>query len=184
MADTTPKSHSDELSVTVCCVDADSCMPKEWLVRIVETWDKTGAGQAEDIVKCLKLSDIPLSAVMFKTYDSTASMSGKFNGTQQKLSELLERKIPYKKCTPHDINLVVDHGCAASPLIAKVFTVLEQICVFTDSTKRHQQLRKKSQEVENFVQLQNLYKVRWTAWLESVEAVWRGLGCYIQKGKH
>ena len=125
MADTTPDvSHSDELSFAVRYVDADSCMPKERLVRIVETRDKTGAEQAEDTVKCLKLSDIPLSAVMFQTYDSTASMSGKFNGAQQKLSEMLERKILYTKCTPHGINLVVEHGCAASPLIAKVFTVL------------------------------------------------------------
>ena len=126
MADTTPDvSHSDELSFAVRYVDADSCMPKERLVRIVETRDKTGAEQAEDTVKCLKLSDIPLSAVMFQTYDSTASMSGKFNGAQQKLSELVERKVRYTNCTPHGINLVVEHGCAALPLIAKVFTVLE-----------------------------------------------------------
>lgn len=38
MADTTPDvSHSDEFSVAVRYVDADSCMPKERLVRIVET---------------------------------------------------------------------------------------------------------------------------------------------------
>ena len=50
MADTTPDvSHSDELSVAVRYVDVDSCMPKERLVRITETINKAGAGQAEDI---------------------------------------------------------------------------------------------------------------------------------------
>ena len=143
---------------------------------ISETKDKTGAGQAKDIVKCLKESDIPLSSVMFQTYDSTASMSGKVKGAQQKLSELLERKIPYTKCTPHGVNLVVEHGCSASPLIGKVFTVLEQIFVFfNDITKRNQHLKEKSQEVENFLQLRNLSKTRWTARPKSVEAVWRGL---------
>ena len=98
MADTTPDvSHRDELSVAVRYVDADSCLPKERLIRMIQTKDKTGAGQAEDIVKCLKLLDIPLSSVMFQTYDSTASVSGRFNGAQQKLSEMLERKFPYTK---------------------------------------------------------------------------------------
>ncbi|CAB4036231.1 zinc finger MYM-type 1-like [Paramuricea clavata] len=177
MADTTPDvSHSDEPSVAVRYVDVDSCLPKERLVRVVETKDKTGAGQAEDIVKCLKLSHIPLSTVMFQTYDSTASMSGRFNGAQQKLSEMLERKIPYTKCTPHGVNLVVEHGCSASPLIGKVFAVLEKIFVFfTDSPKRNQHLKEKSEEVGNYLQLRNLSKTRWTARPESVEAVWRGL---------
>ena len=43
--DTRPDvSHSDELSVAVRYVDVDSCMPKERLVRITETINKTGAG--------------------------------------------------------------------------------------------------------------------------------------------
>ena len=181
MADTTPDvSHNDQLSVAVRYVDSETCMPKERLVRIAVTKDKTGAVQAEDIVKCLKQSDIPLSAVMFQTYDSTASMSGKFNGAQQKLSELMKRKIPYIKCTPHGVNLVVEHGCAASPLIGKVFMVLEQIFVFfSSSTIRHEELQQKSNEVENFLQLRNLSKTRWTACPESVEAVWRSLDAIL-----
>ena len=99
-------------------------------------------------------------------------MSGKFNGAQQKLSELLERMIPFTKCTPHGVNLVEEHGCTASPLIGKVFTVLGQIFVFfTNSTKRRHQLKEKSKEVENYLQLRNLSQTRWTAQPESVEAV-------------
>ncbi|XP_028415018.1 uncharacterized protein LOC114538098 [Dendronephthya gigantea] len=113
---------------------------------------------------------------MFQTYDSAASMSGKFNGAQQKLSEMLERKIPYTKCTPHGVNLVVEHGCSSSPLIGKVFAVLEKIFVFfTDSPKRNEHLKEKCKEVENFLELRNLSKTRWTARPESVEAVWRCL---------
>ena len=173
MADTTPDViHSDELSVAVRYVDVEYCLPKDRLVRMIET----GAGQAEDIVKCLKLSDIPLSTVMFQTYDSTASMSGRFNGAQQQLSEMLERKIPYTKCTRHGVNLVVEHGCSASPLIGKVFAVLDKIFVFfTGSPKRNQHLKEKSEEVGNYLQLRNLSKTRWTARPESVETVWRGL---------
>lgn len=116
---------------------------------------------------------------MFQTYDSTASMSGKFMGAQKKLGELLNREIPYTKCIPHGVNLVVEHGCATSAIIGKVFGVLEQIFVFfTGSTKR-QELNEKSREVENFLQLRNLFKTRWTARPESVEAVWWGLDAII-----
>jgi hypothetical protein len=64
-------------------------------------------------------------------------MSGRFNGEQQKVSEMLERKIPYMNCTPHGVNLVAEHGSSASILIV----VLEKIFVFfTDSPKRNQHL--------------------------------------------
>ena len=105
--------------------------PEEHLICIKETNDKTGEGQAKDIVDCLKSADVPLSTVQFQTYDSTSSMSGVHNGAQQKLSEILQRTVPYTKCVPHGVNLVIEHGCKASSLIAKVFDVLEQLFVFS-----------------------------------------------------
>ena len=88
-------SHSDELSVAVPFVDSETLEPEERLVRVSETNDKTGEGQAKDIVKSLQIFNIPLSTIQFQTYDSTASMSGVHNGAPQKLNEILERKIPY-----------------------------------------------------------------------------------------
>ena len=111
MADTTPVSHSDELSVAVRFVDSETLEPEERLVRVSETNNKTGEGQAKDIVKSLQISNIPLSTIQFQTYDSTASMSGVHNGA---------RKIPYTRCVPHGLNLVIEHGCEATTLISKV----------------------------------------------------------------
>ena len=52
MADTTPNvSHSDELSVAVRFVDSETLELEERLVRVSETNDKTGDGQAKDIAK-------------------------------------------------------------------------------------------------------------------------------------
>ena len=52
MADTTPDvSHSDELSVALRFINADTSEPEERLVRIMETKDKTGLGSANDIIK-------------------------------------------------------------------------------------------------------------------------------------
>ena len=177
MADTTPDvSHSDELSVAVRFINADTSEPEERLVRIMETKDKTGLGSANEIIKCLNLSDIPLEEVMFQTYDSAASMCGKFNGAQGKINDLLGREIPYTKCTPRGVNIVVEHGCKASLLIGRVFAVLEIIFViFTKSTKRNAFLREYTKDVENCLKLKNLSKTRWSARAKSVEAVWRSL---------
>ena len=82
-------------------------LSEEHLAYVKKPHDKTGEGQAKDIVHCLKCADldIPLSAVQFQTYDSTSSMSGVHEGAQQKFSEILERKVPYTKCVPHGVNL-------------------------------------------------------------------------------
>ena len=111
----------------------------------METKDKTGLGSANNIIKCLNLSDIPLEEVMFQTYDSASNMCGKFNGAKRKINNLLGREIPYTKCTPHG---VVERGCKASSLIGKVFAVIERIFViFTKSTERNAFLREHTKDV-------------------------------------
>ena len=95
MTDTTPNiSNQDELSVAVRFINTKTCKPEELLVKVAETKDKTGAGQATDILDWLKSSGIPLSTVQFQTYDSTASMSGCNKGAQQKLGKPLGGESP------------------------------------------------------------------------------------------
>ena len=182
MADTTPDvSHSDELSVAVRFVDSETLEPEERLVRVNETNDKTGEGQAKDIVKSLEISNIPLSTIQFQTYDSTASMSGVHNGAQQKLNEILMRKIPYTKCVPHGLNLVIEHGCEATTLISKVYDILEQLFVFfTKSTKRNKELKDKLEQIENALKLRSLSKTRWAARAEAVKAVWTSFDAIVE----
>ena len=174
MADTTPDvNHSDELSVALRFINTDTFEPEERLVRIMETKDKTGLGSANNIIKCLNLSDIPLEEVMFQTYDSAANMCGKFNGAQRKINDLLGREIPYTKCTPHG---VVERCFKASLLIGKVFAVIERIFLIF---KRNAFLREHTKDVENCLKLKNLSKTRWSAKAESVKAVWRSLEAII-----
>ena len=95
-------------------------------------------------------SEIPLSAVQFQTYNSTSSMSAVHKGAQQKLSEILERKVPCIKCVPHGVSLAIEHGCQESSLVGKTFATLENIFVFfTKSTKRNKELKDKLEEIEN-----------------------------------
>ena len=68
-----------------------------------------------------------------------------------------------------------------TPLIGKVYDILEQLFVFfTKSTKRHKELKDKLEEIENALQLRNLSKTRWAARAEAVKAVWRSLDAIIE----
>ena len=53
---------------------------------------------------------ITSDGIRFKCYDTTSSMSGKYNGAQAKLSELLGRPITYIMCMGHKTNLCVEHS--------------------------------------------------------------------------
>ncbi len=108
-------------------------------------------------------------------------MSGVHNGAQKKLSEILKRKIPYTKCIPHGLNLVIEHGCEATTLISKVFDVLERLFVFfTRSTKRNKDLKDKLEQIENALQLRNLSKTRWAARAEAMKAVWTSFDAIVE----
>lgn len=172
MADTTPDvSHKDMLSVVIRTVDGNGT-PCERLLQIEEAQDKTGAGLAESIVNCLERHALDSANLAFQSYDFAASMSGEFNGAQQKVSQLVGHKVPYAPCQAHRTNTAVEHSCAASQVIADMFNILEELYVFfSSSTKRFHPLLEKLRDIENSLQLRNLSMTRWTARAESLRAV-------------
>jgi len=100
-------------------------------------------------------------------------MSGKINGTQQKLSELLGHTVLFIPCQAHRINTFLEHSCNSSVIVGDLFLVLEHMYVFfSSSTKRYAHLQKSLSEIENSLQLRNLSKTRWTARAELIKAVW------------
>ena len=121
---------------------------------------------------CLERHTLDVGNLAFQSYDFAASMSGQFNGAQQKVSEIAGHKVPYAPCQAHRTNTAVEHSCSASPIIADMFVILEELYVFfSASTKRFQPLKEKLDAIENSLQLRNLSKTRWTARAESIKAV-------------
>jgi hypothetical protein len=173
MADTTPDiSRSDQLSVCVRYIDSLGDV-SERLLEVCQTKDKTGLGVAEKIYEVLVENSLPVENIAFQSYDYASSMSGRINGTQQKLSELAGHMIPFIPCQAHRLNTFLEHSCDASILICDLFSTLENLYVFfSASTKRHILLKSKLATIENSLQLRNLSKTRWTARAESIKAVW------------
>ena len=102
MADTSPDtSNTDRLVVAVRYVDENN-VPNERVLEMKETTDKTGEGQAKEILDTLKArTPSGQDALVYQSYDYTASMSGIFNGAQQCLQEKIGRSIPYILCQGH-----------------------------------------------------------------------------------
>jgi hypothetical protein len=159
MADTTPdEEHTDRLSVVLRYVN-DAGKPTERLLDVRETVDKTGLGQAKDILSTIEQCGVDTDDLCFQSYDFAAAMSGEFNGAQQKLSEIVGRDIPYIPCQAHRCNTVIEHSCNASVIVREMFDILQALFVFfTSSTKRFQPLKEEITKVENCLMLRNLSK--------------------------
>ena len=173
MADTTPdEEHTDRLSVVLRYVN-DTGKPTERLLDLSKTEDKTGPGQAQDILSTITRCGLNTDSLCFQSYDFAAAMSGEFNGAQKNLLELVGRDIPYIPCQAHRCNTVIKHSCNASVIVTEMFEILQALYVFfTSSTKRFQPLKDEIVKVENCLMLRNQSKTRWSARAESIQAVW------------
>ena len=173
MADTTPdEEHTNRISV-VLRYATNAGKPTERLLDLRETVDKTGLGQAQDIVSTIEKRGLNTKDLCFQSYDFAAAMSGEFNGAQKKLSDIVGRDIPYIPCQAHRCNTVIEHSCNASVIVREMFDILQALFVFfTSSTKRFQPLKEEVTKVENCLMLRSLSKTRWSARAESIQAVW------------
>ena len=143
MANTTSDvGHLDQMSLIIRHVD-EQFQINEQLLKISEINDKTGDSFAAKVISMMK--DLQLSTAgerfqYFQCYNTTASMSGAYNGAQAKLSERLGRKLPILCVLV--TNLSVEYSCKASLMIEEFFTTLQDLYNFlTKSTSRFGKLK-------------------------------------------
>ena len=173
IADTTPDvSNDDQMAFAVRFVNEEG-KPCERLLETKKVIDKTGAGLAKAILQAAQERNVDTTTIRYQTYDSASSMSGKYKGAQQILSELLERHIIYTACLPHGSNLVIEHASDASPIISNMYDNIEALYVFfAASTKRTFNLNEVMKSSSNCLKLTNLSKTRWSARPDAIKAVW------------
>ena len=173
MADTTPDlSHKDQLSLVIRFVD-DMFEVFERLIKISEIQDKTGDGFADKVLGLIGNLGLSNEGLRFQCYDTTSSMSGQYKGAQAKISEKVDRPIPYVPCLGHKSNLCVEHSCEASILIDNFFATLQELYNYlTKSTTRFGKFMENLDKISDALMVKNLSKTRWTARAESVRAVW------------
>ena len=172
MADTTPDvSHKDQMSLIIRYV-TDDFEVHERLLNITTLSDKSGDGLAKMVLQCFKELNLPTSGLRFQCYDTTASISGVYRGAQAKLSERLQRKIPYIPCLGHKSNLCVEHACNESLLAHDFFPTLQQLYSFmTKSTTRFERYKDDVMVLQGALLLKGLSQTRWTRRAEAISLI-------------
>ena len=66
-----------------------------------EAVDKTGEGQAKEILDSLESRASSTEGRVYQSYDYTASMSGVYKGAQQCLQDKVGQSVPYIPCQSH-----------------------------------------------------------------------------------
>ena len=95
-----------------------------------ESFDKHDAATAEDILSFLKANDIDLDMLSFQTYDFAASMSGRINGAQKVLQDILERRVPYIPCQGHRSNTFNEHCYNQGAIVTSMHDGLQDIYTY------------------------------------------------------
>ena len=57
-------------------------------------------------------------------------MSGQYNGMQAKVSQQLDREVPYIPCEGHRSNTITEQACAACPIVSELFDTLQAMYAF------------------------------------------------------
>ena len=108
------------------------------------------------------------NGIRFQCYDTNSSMSGKYNGSQAKISEFLERLILYIMCIGYKTNLCMEHSSKESRMIEILFTTLQYLYNFlTKSTNRFDIYMEKVEELQEGIIVKNLPVTRRIGHLES-----------------
>jgi hypothetical protein len=157
MADTSPDTaNTDRLAVAVRYVNEEN-QPKERVLEMKETKDKSGEGQAKEVLQSLNSKIGSQDGLVYQSYDYTASMSGKFKGAQKCLQTLIGRSVPYIPCQGHRSNTFIEH-CSKTTLFTQMYDLLEALYVFfSKSCKRDGVLRKELKKIENALKV---YRMR------------------------
>ena len=164
-------SHADQISLIIRHVN-EKFQVQERLLKISEINVKTGDGFAEKVIRMLNDLGLPLVNLRFQCYDTTASMSGAYNGAQAKLSKPLGRSIPYITCLGHKANLCVEHCCKDSLMIEEFFTTLQDLYNFLrKSTTRFGRLKREIEALQEGLIMKNVSKICWIGRAESIRAV-------------
>eukprot|EP00794_Sanderia_malayensis_P008509 gene8509-9422_t len=141
-ADTTPDLSKFDQMAVVCRITGADGLVKERLLAIKHVTSKTGAETAEDIIHVLNSSSLNTDELCFQSYDFAASMSGRYNGAQQKFQEKLNQIVPYIPCQAHRSNTVLEHSCSCS-VVKDMFKMLVELYVFFKSSTKRRKAKKR-----------------------------------------
>ena len=135
--DCTPDiSHQEQLSVTIRCVDisGNSVNIKEYFLGFYIMHKQDAETYKNTILNLLQKWGLDIMNCVGQCYDNASSMSGKYNGLQQKIKDINPWSW-FSNCASHSLNLIICDCANCNVKFCTFFGVLNTIySTFFNST--------------------------------------------------
>lgn len=173
MADeSTNINNITELTILMRYVDEDKLI-KDVFLCLVELNNTDASTITETIVNELSKRNINLNRIIACAFDGAATFSGNISGVRQRLSDKVQREIPYVHCRAHILALALTSARNKYPYVKRVLHVIKDIYkLFHKSSKRERMLHDVQAVLEEpILKIPESIDVRWLSNYKSVHAV-------------
>lgn len=164
---------TEQLSLCIRHVDAKNGIIKENFLQFMPIYDMTGKGIATVLIDKLRSLNVNIRKLRGQGYDGAASMSGKINGLQAHVREIVPSAL-YVHCSAHSLNLAVSTACEVSS-IRNCMGTIASLYDFLNTPKRQHVLTSVISEMKVAAsrreKLKQLCATRWLERYDSVAAV-------------
>lgn len=168
--ETSDISGLEQLSLCVRHVDRENFTVKENFLQFVPLYDVTGKGIATAILDKLRSLNIDINKIRGQGYDGAMSMSGKVNGVQAHVKEIIPSAL-YVHCSAHSLNLAVSSACEVAA-IRNCMGTISSLYEFLNTPKRQHVLKSAISEMETTTsRREKLVELCATRWLERYNSV-------------
>ncbi len=177
-------SCTEQMSICVRYISS-SVFNKQSIIRerflgFVRLFDLNADALTENIQQFFNETGISLKRCVSQAYDGATVMSGKMNGVQAKIRELVGNPCPYIHCHAHRLNLVLSDVCKNVEYVSDMFGLLEAIYAFQSvSTIRHAVFLDAQSNEERTLKLPQQSDTRWVCKHVGVQFFHKRFQCVI-----
>ena len=166
--ETTDISCQEQLTLCARYVSDDFVIEESFL-QFVPITDLSGKNLASTILNNLSDIGIDVSKMRGQGYDGATAMSGRLNGAQAYIREIILTAL-YVRCAAHSLNLAVSNLCDLS-LVRNCMETIASVYNFFNAPKRQNILRKSINTISSTTKAQKLVQICATRWVDRHESV-------------
>ncbi|XP_075215267.1 zinc finger MYM-type protein 1-like [Lycorma delicatula] len=146
IGETSEISGLEQLSLCVHYVDRENLSVKETFLQFIPLYDVTGKGIATVILDKLHSLNVNIYKICGQEYDGAMSMSGKVNGVQAHVKEIILSAL-YVHCSTHSLILAVSSAWEETA-IRNCMGTISSLYKFLNIPKRQHVLKSEISEME------------------------------------